>query len=190
VPLKSASSYEALKAGAATATNQNGLLLAISNGDTGPFIVAMEDDAAQVLAGEQRMDVVELGRDPSWRPTASAGYRTSRSVRVGGGVEGAPPDPDGDAREGVSGNVVIEAYDTRGKTYYTTTAIDLSHSLSQTACRSSTIIISASCSPTARSDRTDPVHRSPHGRSDHVPFVDEAIDIGSTNRMVNAIGVR
>ena len=188
VPLKSASSYEALKAGAATATNQNGLLLAISNGDTGPFIVAMEDDAAKYLRVNKGWTVTELGRDPSWRPTASAGLP---HVAVGSGwvvaLRAAPTDPDGDGREGVSGNVVIEAYDTQGKTYYTTTAIDLSHSL---FTNSLMVVDDHHFSFLFADGPTD---------SDRIPYIvrrtvdlttfrftDEAIDIGSTNRMVNA----
>jgi hypothetical protein len=128
-PLKSPSSFETLKAAAATQTNQSGVLLAVSNGDAGPFFVAMEDDAAQYLRVNKGWTVTELARDPSWRPVATVGVP---HVAVGSDWVVALRTPTNDADEGAgegSGSVLIESYDARNKTYYTTTAIDSAHSL-------------------------------------------------------------
>ena len=187
VPLKSATSYEALKAGAAP-TNQSGLLLAISNGDSGPFIVAMEDDAAQYLRVNKGWTVTEIGRDPSWRPLAFAGVP---HVAVGSGwvvaLRAATTDADEDAREGVGANVLIEGYDTREKTYYTTSAIDSSHSLFTNSLQ---VVDDHRFSFLFADGEVDNA-QIPYIIRRTVDlttfqFVDEAIDIGSTNRLVNA----
>ena len=188
VPLKSATSYEALRAGTATATSQSGSLLAVSNGDSGPFIVVMEDDAAQYLRVNKGWTVTELGRDPSWRPVASAGVP---HVTVGSGwvvaLRAVTTDVDEDTREGVGANVLIESYDTRGKTYYTTTAIDSSHSLFINSLQ----VVDDHRFSFLFADGPVDSERIPYIVRRTVDlttfrFLDEAIDIGGTNRMVNA----
>ena len=185
VPLTSTRSYEALKAGGET-TNQSGLLLAVTNGDNGPFIVAMEDDAAQYLRVNKGWTVAEIGHDPAWRPIASAGVP---QIAVGSGwvVALRTANEDESTREDVGSDVLIESYDTRGKTYYTTTAIDRSHSL---FTRSLHVVDDHRFSFLfADGPLDDP--RIPYIIRRTVDlttfrFVDEAIDIGSTNRMVDA----
>ena len=188
VPLKSATSYEALKAGTATATSQSGVLLAISNGDSGPFVVAMEDDAAQYLRVNKGWTVTEIGRDPSWRPVASAGVP---HVAVGSGwvvaLRAVTTDVDEDTREGVGANVLIESYDTNAKTYYTTSAIDSSHSLfinSLQVVDDHRFSFLFADGPVDNEQIPYIVRRTVDLTT--FRFVDEAIDIGGTNRMVNA----
>jgi hypothetical protein len=188
VPLKSATSYEALKAGTATATSQSGALLAVSNGESGPFIVAMEDDTAKYLRVNKGWTITEIGRDPSWRPTASAGIP---HVVVGSGwvvaLRAATTDVDGDTRESAGVNALIESYDTRGKTYYTTTAIDSSHSLfinSLQVVDDHRFSFLFADGPVDNEQIPYIVRRTVDLTT--FRFVDEAIDIGNTNRMVNA----
>lgn len=186
VPLKSPSSYEALKAGTAP-TNQSGVLLAITNGNGSPFIVAMEDDAAKYLRVNKGWTVKEIGRDPSWRPIATAGVP---HIAVGSdwvvALRAATADGE-DAREGVGTSVLIESYDTRGKNYYTTSAIDPSHSLFINSLR----VVDDHRFSFLFADGPVDDARIPYIIRRTVDlttfrFVDEAIDIGSTNRMVNA----
>jgi len=187
VPLKSPNSYEALKAGAAP-TNQSGVLLAISNGNSDPFVVAMEDDAASYLRVNKGWTVEEIGRDPSWRPIATAGVP---HVAVGLGwvvaLRATTGEVGEDAREGVGTNVLIEGYDTRGKNYYTTSAIDSSHSLFINSLQ----VVDDHRFSFLFADGPVDDGRIPYVIRRTVDlttfrFVDEAIDIGSTNRMVNA----
>jgi hypothetical protein len=188
VPLKSASSFEALKAGSATATNQTGVLLAITNGTSGPFVVAMEDDAAKYLRVNKGWTVEEVGRDPSWRPIATAGVP---HVAVGSGwvvaLRASTTDVSEDARDGVGTDVLIEGYDTKGKTYYTTSAIDSSHSLFTNSLQ----VVDDHRFSFLFADGSVDSERIPYIVRRTVDlttfrFVDEAIDIGATNRMVNA----
>ncbi|MEO5842021.1 MAG: hypothetical protein ABIQ73_05085 [Acidimicrobiales bacterium] len=188
VPLKSTSSYEALKADSATATNQNGVLLAITNGSSGPFIVAMEDDAATYLRVNKGWTVEEVGRDPSWRPIATAGVP---HVAVGAGwvvaLRASTADAAEDEREGVGTNVLIESYDTKNKNYYTTSAVDSSHSLFTNSLQ----VVDDHRFSFLFADGPVDGDRIPYVVRRTVDlttfrFVDEAIDIGATNRMVNA----
>ncbi|MEO8692658.1 MAG: hypothetical protein ABI658_04025 [Acidimicrobiales bacterium] len=188
VPLKSSSSFEALKAGSVTATNQNGVLLAITNGTSGPFVVAMEDDAAKYLRVNKGWTVEEVGRDPSWRPIATAGVP---HVAVGSGwvvaLRASTADVGDDAREGVGTDVLIESYDTKGKNYYTTSAIDSSHSLFTNSLQ----VVDDHRFSFLFADGAVDGDRIPYIVRRTVDlttfrFVDEAIDIGATNRMVNA----
>jgi len=188
VPLKSNSSYEVLKGAATTSTNQNGLLVAVTNGDSGPFIVSMEDDTVQYLRVNKGWKVAELGRDPSFRPIASVGVP---QAAVGSGwvvaLRTGASDGDEGNRAGVGTDVLIESYDTVGKTYYTTSAIESSHSL----FTSSLQVVDDHRFSFLFADGPLDDERIPYIVRRTVDlttfrFVDEAIDIGSTNRMVNA----
>ena len=188
VPLRSASSYETLKASTDPLTNQSGVLLAVTNGDVGPFIVAMEDDAAKYLRVNKGWKVDEIGRDPSWRPVATAGVS---HVTVGRGwvvaLRTTTTDDDETNPEGVGSNVLMESYDTSGKAYYTASAIDSTHSLFTHSLqvvddhRFSFLFVDGA----VNDDRIPYVIRRTVDLTTF-RFVDEAIDIGSTNRLTNA----
>jgi hypothetical protein len=185
VPLKSGTSFDALKESAEPVA-QTGVLLSVRPGESGPFLIAMEDDAATYLRVNKGWRVDEVGRDPSWRPAASAGVP---HLAVGGGwVVSFRTTPTGeDDRDGVARNVVLEAYDIATKTYYTTTAIDPAHAL---FARSLQVIDGHSFSFLFADGAVDD-ERIPYIVRRTVDltnfrFVDEAVDIGNTNRLVNA----
>ena len=188
VPLKSAASFETLKAGSTAPPNQNGLLLSVTNGAGGPFIITMEDDAAGYLRVNKGWTVDELGRDPSWRPQASAGVP---HVAVGPNwvVTLRTSSDDGSQDDAASG-MLIEAYDAVDKNYYTTTAIDPAHSL---FTRSLQVVDDHRFSFLFADGAIDDT-RIPYIIRRTVDlttfrFVDEAIDIGNTNRMVAAVAL-
>jgi hypothetical protein len=185
VPLKSATSFDVLKDPSAPA-NQNGVLLSVKNDTGGPFLLAMEDDAASYLRVNKGWQVTEVGRDPSWRPVSSAGVP---HLAIGGAwVVSFRVTPTGeDDRDGVATNAVLEVYDLATKTFYTTTAIDPAHSLFTNTLQ---VVDDHSFSFLFADGPVD------DGRIPYIVrrtvdvttfrFVDEAIDIGNTNRLVQA----
>jgi hypothetical protein len=189
VPLKSPESFETLKAGSIVPGNQNGLLLSVTNGDGGPFIITMEDDAARYLRVNKGWTVGELGRDPAWRPQASVGVP---HVAVGPNwvVTLRSSSSDDSGQDGVASGILIEAYDAVGKNYFTTIAIDQAHSL---FTRSLQVVDDHQFSflfadGAIDDDRIPYVIRRTVDLSTF-RFVDEAIDIGNTNRMVQAVAL-
>jgi hypothetical protein len=183
VPLKSVASYETLKAGSTT-TDQNGSLLAVTTGDAGPFIVSMEDDAVRYLRVNKGWKVDEIGRDPSWRPSLSASVP---HVAVGSRwvVRLMSSSTDDDGQVDAAAGVLIEAYNASDKTYYTTTAIDPAHVL---FLRSLHVVDDHRFSFVFADGLLDDA-RIPYIIRRTVDlttfrFVDEAVDIGATNRMV------
>ena len=185
VPLKSAKSFDTLK-DAVSGTNQNGVLLSVKGPEGGPFLVAMEDDAASFLRVNKGWQVTEVGRDPSWRPTVSVGV-PHLAVGASWVVSFRMPTPGEDDREGVATGAVIEAYDSASKTYHTATAVETGHTL---LSRTLQLVDDHSFSFLFADGAIDSA-RIPYVVRRTVDltnftFVDEAIDIGNTNRMVNA----
>jgi hypothetical protein len=185
VPLKSSKSFDTLKGGGA-ANAQNGVLLSVKGAEGGPFFVAMEDDAAKYLRVNKGWQVSEIGRDPAWRPTVSAGVP---HIAVGGGwiVSFRLPTPGDEDREGIGTGVVLEGYDSTSKTYYTATAIDAA----QTLFTGSLHVVDDHSFSFVFADGPIDDERIPYIVRRTVDltnfrFVDEAVDIGNTNRMVNA----
>ena len=185
VPLKSSKSFDTLK-DAVSGTNQNGVLLSVKGTEGGPFLVAMEDDAAAYLRVNKGWQVTEVGRDPTWRPSVSVGVP---HLAVGPWVVSfRMPSPGEDDREGVATGAVLEAYDSANKAYHTATAVEAGHTLFS---RTLQIVDDHSFSFLFADGPVDETARIPYVVRRTVDltnfsFVDEAIDIGSTNRMVNA----
>lgn len=185
VPLKSTKSYDTLKNSSSGAA-QNGVLLSVRSAEGGPFFVAMEDDAAQYLRVNKGWQVSEIARDPAWRPSASA---AAPHLAVGGGwvVSFRLPAPGDDDREGTATGVVLEGYDVAGKTYHTATAIDATHTLFTATLQ----VVDDHSFSFLFADGPIDDERIPYIVRRTIDltnfrFVDEAIDIGNTNRMVNA----
>ena len=183
VPLKSVASYETLKAGAAT-TTQNGSLLTVKSADGGPFIVSMEDDAVNYLRVNKGWTVDQIGHDPAWRPSLSGAVP---HVTVGSRwvVRLQPTTTDEDGQNDAASGALIEAYDATDKTYYTTTAIDTAHTLFM---KSLHVVDDHRFSFVFADGPLDDT-RIPYIIRRTVDlttfrFVDEAVDIGNTNRMV------
>jgi hypothetical protein len=188
VPLKSARSFESLK-GDTSPTDQSGVLLSVQGGDGGPFIVAMEDDAAQYLRINKGWQVTEIARDPSWRPAASAGV-PHLAVGAGWVVSFRIAAAGEDDREGVATNAVLEGYEIASRTYHTTTAIDAAHSLfTRTLHVVDDHTFSFLFADGAIDDTRIPYIVRRTVDLNDFRFVDEAIDIGNTNRMVNAVAL-
>jgi len=182
-PLRSTQSYETLKAGT-TETNQSGSLLKVTSGDNGPFIVSMEDDAVDFLRVNKGWKVDKIAHDPAWRPSTSS---AAPHLAVGSRWVVALHTPTSADAENEEGGALIEAYDATDKTYYTTTAIDPAH----TAFVHSLQIVDDHRFSFLFVDGRIGDARIPYVIRRTVDlatfrFVDEAIDIGSTNRMVAA----
>ena len=185
VPLRSSQSFETLKAGT-TETNQSGSLLKVTSGDNGPFIVTMEDDAVDFLRINKGWKVDKIAHDPVWRPSTSSaaphlavGSRWVVALHTPTSADAAADDEEG--------GTLIEAYDATDTTYYTTTAIDPAHTA---FVRSLQVVDDHRFSFLFVDGRLGDA-RIPYVIRRTVDlatfrFVDEAVDIGGTNRMVAA----
>jgi hypothetical protein len=185
LPLKSANSFDVLK-DPSSPTNQTGVLLSVKGDVGGPFLLAMEGDAAAYLRVNRGWQVTEVARDPSWRPASAA---TVPHLAVGGSwvVSFRTTATGEDDREDASANVVLEGYDLATKTYHTTTAVHAEHSVFTNTLQA---VDDHSFSFLFADGPIDDA-RIPYVVRRTVDlttfrFIDEAIDIGNTNRLVNA----
>ena len=185
VPLKSSKSFDTLK-DAVSGTNQNGVLLSVKGTEGGAFLVAMEDDAAPFLRVNKGWQVTEIARDPSWRPNVSVGVPLL-AVGTTWVVSFRMPTPGEDDREGVATGAVIEVYDSVAKSYYTATVVEAEHTLfSRTLQVVDDHSFSFLFADGPIDDATIPYVVRRTVDLTNFRFADEAIDIGNTNRMVNA----